>query len=58
VRHFDIRAAFLLYFYRNSTGLNIKDDFLKCTNTKIRLKPFYTQILSYDTFVMQKKRQL
>jgi len=28
-----------------------------CTNTKIRSKPFYTQILSYDTFEMQKKLQ-
>jgi len=32
--------AFLLQFYRNRRGLNIKDDFLKCTNTKIRSKPF------------------
>jgi len=34
----------------------MKDDFLKCTNKKITSKTTYTQILSYDTYEMQKKR--
>ena len=49
---------FVLQFYRNSTALNIKDDFLKCTNTKIILKPFYIQILSYDTYYNTAERNL
>jgi len=37
---------------------NIKDNFLKCTNTKIRSKPFYTQILSNDTYCNIAERNL
>jgi len=53
VRHFAISAAnfsISTLVLQNSIALNIKDKFLKCTNTKIRSKPFYTQILSYDTY--------
>jgi len=55
VRYFAISAAnfsisTLVSQKQHSFKLNIKDNFLKCTNTKIRSKPNYTQILSYDTY--------
>ena len=59
MRHFAISAAnfsistFVLQ--KQHSFINIKDDFLKSTNTKIRSKPIYTQILSLDTYEMPKR---
>ena len=50
--------TFLLFLYRKSIALNTKVDFLKCTDTKMRSKPFYTQILSYDTYFNIAERNL
>jgi len=54
MRHFAINAA----NFSISTLLLQKQHSLKCTNTKIRSKPFYTQILSYDTYFNIAKRNL
>ena len=39
MRHFAVRPnAVNFSIYRNSTALNIKDDFFKCTNQKNQIK--------------------
>jgi len=53
VRHFAISAA----NFSISTLVLQKRRFSQVNKHKIRSKPFYTEILSYNTFEMQKKRQ-
>ena len=61
VRYFAITAAnfsISTLVLQKQHSFKHKRHFLKCTNTKIRSKPFYTQILCYDTYCNIAERNL